>query len=107
MTEHDGFQIEFEAPVGSRILNHGWFGVCAVGLWHFGTNNKWGECGEFPETSSTHDYGVKSYRAFLRYLTKHKEELKKAREVILVSRFTSNKHGYCIIAKPIKEKSDK
>ncbi len=89
--------IHFEAPVGQRILRNRFMGVTTFSLesedkyhslWWDG--KQWSE--EAPCNASSHA-PVRSYKAFLRHLKKHQEQLR-GYEVILVSRYK----GYNITA---------
>lgn len=83
--------IKFQAPLGKRILRHGFMGITNFDrLWWCYETKRWVE--EPNGNASTHA-PCKSYKAFLRHIRKHPEL--KGHEVILVSRF----RDYSIIVK--------
>lgn len=84
-------KIEFEAPLGQRILRRRSIGITTFpinkqsrSLWWNYEKRQWSENTGGGGYSSHCD--CDSYKAFLRHLKKHKEQLK-GYEVILVSRF--------------------
>lgn len=94
-------KIEFEAPLGERILRRRSIGITTFptdseqpGLWWSYEKRQWTE-EPIGGGYSTH-CDCSSYKAFLRHLKKHKEQLK-GYEVILVSRYV----GHDITAFPV------
>lgn len=86
-------KIEFESPLGQRILRRRSIGITTFpidskyrthSLWWNYEKRQWSEDTTGGGYSSHCECG--SYKAFLRHLKKHKEQLK-GYEVILVSRF--------------------
>ena len=91
------FVIDFEAEPGTRILNRRFMGITTFpktkdqhSLWWSYETRKWDT--RLHGSGSTHA-PCSSYKAFLRHIRKHSEELK-GYDIVLVSRF----HGYNIAA---------
>lgn len=81
------WRFEFDAPLGSRILNSGWGGITCFhkdeALWWNYDLKKWTSRAE--GGVSSHNFGPKSFKAFKRYLRNHPEL--KSQEVVFVSRY--------------------
>ena len=90
-------ELHFEAPMGQRILRSRFMGIatfCAEdepSLWWDG--ERWVHYNAPHEKPLTSRAPCRSYKAFLRHLKKHQEELR-GYEVVLVSRYV----GYSITA---------
>ena len=85
-------ELHFEAPVGLRILRSRFMGITAwktnedqPSLWWSSSERKWLPHGAVTTPASTHA-PCGSYKAFLRHLKKHQDQLK-GYEVMLVSRY--------------------
>lgn len=77
------WKLTFEAPLGLRSMK-GFDSITTCGMWLNGDTGLWSNEISKSGWSSSHDVGVKSVKAFIRYLGRHKEL--KGVEVTLVSR---------------------
>jgi hypothetical protein len=79
---------EFQAPVGSRILNSRFIGVTNYygDLWWSHEHKKWLPLFEVGNEGASNFADCRSFKAFKKHLKRH-PELKEADFVVLVSRF--------------------
>lgn len=85
------WHVEFDAPVGTRILSSRFFGITQFSdadLWWSYTYKKWLSSEKCNGNCSSHKR-VGSFKAFRRHLRKH-PELQACDEVVLVSKFVGH-----------------
>ena len=77
----------FDAPKGQRIHKQFWAITVEGSLWHEHKSGKWVDSVDWDSGSghSTHYEGIKSLKAFKRYVKKHPEL--KGRTVWIVSKY--------------------